>query len=116
MSGRGARPVYSTDKGRACARCGWPEKECRCAQNFDQAVPEKIEVVLRKETGGRGGKTVTVVDRLPRNKTFVQALAAELKKALGTGGAALDTSIEIQGDHRDVLRRRLQAKGWRVKG
>mgnify|MGYP003453817670 CR=1 FL=1 len=78
--------------------------------------PGKIVVTLRIEKSGRGGKTVTVIDGLPRNKDFVQALAGELKKALGTGGTAEESSVEIQGDRRDAIRQKLQSKGWRVKG
>ena len=60
--------------------------------------------------------TVTVVDGLPRNAAFLAALASELKKALGTGGSALESSVEIQGDRREAIRARLAAKGWTVKG
>lgn len=111
-----AKPVYSTDRGRLCPRCGWPESDCRCAKTFEQDVPEKIVATLRIEKSGRGGKTVTVVDGLPRNKAFIQALAAELKKSLGTGGTSEEASIEIQGDRRDAIRQKLESKGWRVKG
>ena len=111
-----AKTVYATDKGRLCPKCGWPEKDCRCSKGFEEAVPLKIEVVLRIEKSGRGGKTVTVVDGLPRNKSFVQALAGELKKSLGTGGTAEEASVEIQGDRREAIRVKLRSKGWRVKG
>lgn len=113
---RRARPVYSTEKGRVCPRCGWPERQCRCSSQFDERVPDRVVAKLRIEKAGRGGKTVTVVDGLPRNAEFVKALAAELKRACGTGGSAGEGRVEIQGDHRDALRRLLAAKGWMVKG
>ncbi len=71
---------------------------------------------LRLEKKGRGGKSVTVVDGLPRNAAWIEALARDLKKALGTGGTALSTAIEIQGDRREHLRALLAARGVRVKG
>lgn len=110
------RLVYSTDKGRTCPVCGWPEKECRCSSQFDQAVPSKIVARLRVEKAGRGGKTVTVVDSLPRNAAFLKQTLGELKRACGAGGTAGESSLEIQGDHRDTLRALLQKKGWTVKG
>lgn len=110
------RLVYATDSGTVCPKCGWPKADCRCAANLEQPVPEKIVARLRLEKSGRGGKSVTVVDGLPRNKEFVQGLAAELKKALGTGGTAEESSVEIQGDRREAIRQKLQSKGWRVKG
>lgn len=112
----GSRPVYSTDRGSLCPTCGWPKSDCRCSKRFDDAVPDKVVATLRLEKSGRGGKTVTVIDGLPKNDAFLAALASELKKALGTGGAARDGAVEIQGDRREALRSRLSAKGWRVKG
>jgi translation initiation factor 1 len=112
-----ARPlVYSTDRGRLCPRCGWPAADCRCSERFDDAVPAKVVAHLRLEKGGRGGKTVTVIDHLPRNRAFLEALARELKRACGSGGTATESGVEIQGDHRHRLRALLAARGWSVKG
>jgi len=113
---RESRTVYSTERGRICPKCGWPVADCRCSARFDEAVPERIVARLRVEKSGRGGKTVTVVDGLPRNEKFLDELARELKRALGTGGAVREAAIEIQGDRRDAIRARLAAKGWTVKG
>ena len=72
--------------------------------------------MLRLEKKGRGGKSVTVVANLPRNASFLGTLAAELKKACGTGGTAAEDAVEIQGDHRERLRPLLAAKGYTVRG
>jgi translation initiation factor 1 len=109
------RLMYSTEAKR-CPRCGWPKASCQCSTTAEELVPAKITAKLRLEKSGRGGKTVTVVDGLPRNRAFLKELAGELKKACGTGGTVGETSVEIQGDQRDTLRSRLQAKGWLVKG
>jgi translation initiation factor 1 len=110
------RTVYSTEKGRVCPRCGWPERDCRCSTGFDEPVPAVIVAKLRIEKAGRGGKTVTVVDGLPRNRVFLKELAGELKRACGAGGSASEGCVEIQGDHRETLRPLLARKGWTVKG
>jgi translation initiation factor 1 len=102
-----------------CPRCGWPVADCRCSATpggRDEPVPDRPVAKLRVEKKGRGGKSVTVIDGLPRNRAFVEGLARELKQALGTGGTALDGGVEIQGDRRDRLRELLGAKGFRVKG
>jgi len=98
---RRARTVYSTEKGSVCPRCGWPAGQCRCSSRFAEQVPAKVVATLRIEKAGRGGKTVTVVDGLPRNPAFLKTVATELKRACGTGGSAGDGRVEIQGDHRD---------------
>jgi translation initiation factor 1 len=82
----------------------------------DQPVPDRITARLRIEKAGRRGKTVTVVESLPRNAAFLKGLAAELKRACASGGKAVDDRVEIQGDHRERLRELLRAKGWVVKG
>ena len=120
MSNRAnARTVYSTGAGRICAGCGWPADRCTCSsrqRHADEPVPARPVAKLRMEKKGRGGKTVTVVDGLPRNTAFVQDLTSELKRVCGTGGTAGDGAIELQGDLRDRVREVLQKKGFVVKG
>src|SRR2546430_3181347 len=115
MSDRG-RIVYSTDVGRICPGCGWPVNDCKCSASLDQPIPARIVAKLRMEKKGRGGKTVTVVDGLPRNAAFLKELSQELKRACGTGGVVLEGAIELQGDLRDRVRAVLAQKGYTVKG
>jgi translation initiation factor 1 len=68
------------------------------------------------EKKGRGGKTVTIVDGLPQNATFLKDLGQELKRACGTGGAVVDGAVELQGDLRERVRECLLKKGFAVKG
>lgn len=110
------RTVFSTELGRVCPRCGWPEKKCSCAVASQEKVPDRVVARLRIEKAGRKGKTVTVVDSLPRNQEFLKALAKELKKLCGAGGTVVENRVEIQGDRLDRLREILRAKGWTVKG
>lgn len=79
-------------------------------------MPAKVVAKVRLEKAGRGGKTVTVVYDLPDNRAFLKALAGELKKTCGVGGAVAGTTVELQGDQLGRVRPLLQAKGWTVKG
>jgi translation initiation factor 1 len=99
-----------------CPRCGWPERNCQCSRKGDDPIPSRIVANLRMEKKGRGGKTVTVVDGLPRNATFLKELSQELKRTCGTGGTVIEGSIELHGDLRDRVRRLLLEKGYVVKG
>ena len=109
--------MYSTGAGRICPGCGWPDRDCKCSRRAaTESVPARIVAKLRMEKAGRGGKTVTVVYDLPRNSEFLTALAQELKRACGTGGAVVDDTIELQGDLRDRVRAFLTKKGIAVKG
>ena len=111
------RIVYSTGVGKVCPGCGWPDKDCKCSsRNANESVPSRVIAKLRMEKKGRGGKTVTVVYDLPNNDGFLKALAQELKRACGTGGAVAANTVELQGDLRDRVREYLAKKGWQVKG
>jgi len=57
-----------------------------------------------------------VVDGLPRNRGFLEQLAAELKRACGAGGTATETTVEVQGDQREKIRALLAARGFSVRG
>ena len=118
MADRNARTVYSTGTGGVCAGCGWPIRDCACSDEAGRGepLPARIVAKLRIEKSGRGGKTVTVVYDLPRNRPFLQELARELKRACGTGGTIMANAVEIQGDLRDRIRAALEKKGWTVKG
>ena len=72
-------------------------------------------VRVRRETKGRGGKTVTSIDGVPLASDGLRDLARELKRVCGTGGAVKDGVIEIQGDHRDELVAALESRGYTVK-
>jgi len=115
------RLVYSTGTGRMCPTCGWPADNCQCSSKRQADVPMPtrpggIVAKLRTEKKGRGGKTVTVVDGLLQNGTFLKDLCQELKRACGTGGAVAGGAIELQGDLRDSVRELLTAKHFTVKG
>ena len=110
------RLVYSTATGRVCATCGWPSDDCKCSSKVEEKIPSKVIVKLRLETRGRGGKAVTVLDGLPNNSDFLEGLAKDLKKALGTGGSVVGATIELQGEWRERLRILLPSKNLSVKG
>lgn len=69
---------------------------------------------MRREKRG-GGREVVILEGFPRGGCDLEALARELKRRLGTGGAVLDSGIEIQGDHRERLAELLLERGFRTK-
>jgi len=75
----------------------------------------KARVRVGREVSGRGGKGVSVIHGLPLSTPDLEALATELKKLCGAGGAVKEGTIEIQGDHRDRLVEALVRKGYDAK-
>jgi translation initiation factor 1 len=109
-----ARPVYSSDQGRLCPRCGQSLAQCRCAKK-QEAPKGRGQVRVGRQTQGRKGKGVTVITGLPLAEAELLALARELKQRCGTGGTVKDGAIEIQGDHRDALVEELTRRGFAAK-
>lgn len=69
---------------------------------------------VRRETGGRSGKTVTVVDGfvgigLPEK----EQLTKKMRGACGCGGTVKEGAIEIQGDQRETVAKILREAGFR---
>ncbi|WP_305045847.1 translation initiation factor Sui1 [Geoalkalibacter sp.] len=109
-----SRPVYSSDQGRLCPGCGKARNACVCRKQEKPPVGDGI-VRVQRETKGRGGKTVTVVRGLSFDEDQLKVLAGELKKRCGTGGTVRDWTIEIQGDHADLLVAELTRRGYKTK-
>jgi len=96
--------VYSTDSGRMCPACRQPIADCICAASAARTQPSGDGIArIRREVGGRGGKTVTVVAGLNLDDAALAALSRRLKAACGTGGTLRDGTLEFQGNHRDQL-------------
>jgi translation initiation factor 1 len=67
--------------------------------------------VVRMERKGRGGKEVTVVEKLGLADKELETWCRELKQALGCGGAVDGDAIVLQGDLRTRVPAVLTAKG-----
>jgi len=114
MTRKRGNTVYSTDPAykKRCPRCG--SFPCRCPKP-KSLPPEQQTAGIRREKKGRGGKTVTVVKDLSLTPEDMKALAKQLKKSVGAGGAVKDGTIEIQGDNRDAVATKLQELGYKTK-
>lgn len=105
--------VFSTDAGRHCPDCSQPVDACICKQ---QIIPQGDGIArVRRESKGRGGKTVTTVTGVPLPLDQLKELATTLKRRCGTGGALKDGVIEIQGDHVELLLGELGKQGFKAK-
>ena len=111
---KNTRLVYSTDPKDIALM----EAEKNPPQ--ESVTARKFVVIFRLEKNGRGGKTVTVLDGLPKNEIFLKDLTKEIKAKCGVGGtysmAGKEGLIEIQGDKRDQIKKLLEAKQIKYKG
>jgi len=109
--GLGHNPFAALDRAGLRSASGTAPKPAPVAA---QRGGSRGRVDIRREKGGRGGKTVTVVDGfigigLPEK----ERLAKSMRAACGCGGTVKDGRIEIQGDQRDTVARILSEAGFR---
>jgi translation initiation factor 1 len=112
----GSRRVYSTTDGDL-RKARDPRERARLQaerSGGEGAARDRGKVRVRREIGGRRGKTVTTVSGVPVKDAELKALAGRLKKRCGVGGAVKDGVIEIQGDHREKVVEILRAEGYTV--
>ena len=110
-----SRLVYSTESGRICPACAKPDSECSCENKRSIPSPGDGIIRIRREIKGRKGKTATIVYGFQLDDKEMKEIAAQLKRACGTGGSVKDGEIVIQGDHRGILKTELSNRGYRVK-
>lgn len=81
-----------------------------------KSLPQQQQTAyLHRESGGRGGKVVSVVKNLILTEEDMKMLAKKLKQECGTGGTVKDGVIEIQGEHRQRMAEVLIKLGYKVK-
>jgi translation initiation factor 1 len=93
-------------------RSSLPPGEARGESAGAPATSAKVaRAVVRMERKGRGGKEVTVVEKLGLAEKELDTWCRELKQALGCGGAVDGDAIVLQGDLRARVPAVLTAKG-----
>jgi translation initiation factor 1 len=98
--------VFSTDQGEIT-------KNTPQSASFSGSADGVVRI--QRESKGRGGKTVSVIQGLAGTEKELKALLKSLKGHCGCGGALKNGSLEIQGDNRDKLKQVLEKKGYTVK-
>lgn len=114
------RVVYSTEHGslgKAMEKQPGRKKVRNKGGSSAAAIknPAKQGVRVRRESKGRGGKTVCIIDGLTLDATALKELLKRLKGQLGCGGAVKEGMLEIQGDHREKLLQLLEKEGIKAK-
>ena len=73
--------------------------------------PPPARAVVRMERAGRGGKVVTVVEKLALPARELETWLGELKRALGCGGVVEGGAMVLQGDTRERVGAWLEKRG-----
>lgn len=74
---------------------------------------EKQRLKVRKDTSGRKGKVVTVVEGFVGSADDLETLGKDIKKYCAVGGSVKDGQIIIQGDFTAKVKDYLSKKGFK---
>jgi len=108
------RLVYSTASPATFQKKAKHNKKSTPSQG--PILPHGQQVVrIRRETKGRGGKTVTLVTGIQASPEQLRSILKDIKARVGGGGTVKDGELVIQGDHREIVFEILEKKGFRPK-
>lgn len=90
-----------------CAKCGLVKELCVCETIAKES--QKISVFIERKAFG---KIYTVVKGIDEKEIDMKDLAKKLKSELACGGTAKEGKIELQGEHRQKVKRILVKIGF----
>jgi translation initiation factor 1 len=103
-----------SDLGRLLGGEAPPPSDSAPARPARDPLLARLTLRVRRETKGRKGKGVTVVEGFHHTGEDLAEFARALKTLCGAGGTVKDERIEVQGDHREKVAAWFQARGFRV--
>jgi translation initiation factor 1 len=90
-----------------CSTCGLPKELCVCETIAKEN--QLIEISVEKK---KFGKQYTVVTGIDTKEIDLEQLLKKLKNKLACGGTAKDGKIELQGQHRQRVKKALLEMGF----
>lgn len=85
------------------------DMEAAAKENEEKAANRKKEkrqkLTVRIENRGAAKKPATIIYGFNGTEEELEAFAAKLRKAIGTGGSARGGEILLQGDRREALKK-----------
>jgi len=90
-----------------CPKCGLKKELCVCETIAKETQQIKVYLVKKKF-----GKMNTIVEGINKKEIDTRELAKKLKSELACGGTVKEGKIELQGDHRQKVRKCLIELGF----
>ncbi|HNV94284.1 MAG: translation initiation factor Sui1 [Candidatus Methanofastidiosum methylothiophilum] len=90
-----------------CAVCGLPKDLCVCEEIAREE--QQIRIFTEKR---RFGKLMTVVEGIDSSNIDIKDLCTTLKTKCACGGTSKDGKIELQGDHKNKVKKILIDLGF----
>ena len=89
-----------------CPKCGLPKEICVC-DILDRETNRRIKVYTEKK---KFRKFMTIVEGLTGDE--LDKTAKELKRVLACGGTSKNGVIELQGNHKNNVKKALLSMGY----
>jgi translation initiation factor 1 len=90
-----------------CNKCGLPSDLCICEDLAKEN--QKIRVYTNTR---RFKKITTIIDGIDTKNVNIKELSQKLKTKFACGGTIKDGRIELQGDHREEVKKLLISYGF----
>lgn len=84
-------------------------------QEISDLPPQQQNLRVQATRAGRKGKTVTVITGFQHKPDTLTKLLKQLKAKCGSGGTVKNNTLEIQGEHKELLVTLLSQLGYKVK-
>jgi translation initiation factor 1 len=88
-----------------CPNCGLPSEACVC-----QEIAKKQQEIIVRSEKRRFGKIMTIV--VGFDGLDVKEIAKKLKAKLACGGTIKNNEIELQGEHKNKVKKVLIEEGF----
>ncbi len=90
-----------------CSKCGLPIELCVCESIAKESQKIRVYLVNKKF-----GKNYTIVEGIDTKAIDLKEAAKNLKSKLACGGTMKEGKIELQGEHRQAVRKFLIEMGF----
>lgn len=93
--------------GEICSKCGLPTELCVC-----ETIAKENQLIEVKVDKRKFGKQYTVISGIDTKEIDMEQLVKKLKNRFACGGTAKGGQIELQGDHKQRVRKALEEMGF----
>jgi translation initiation factor 1 len=90
-----------------CSKCGLPKELCVC-----ETIAKESQKIVVRSIQKKFGKTYTVIEGIDGKEIDLRELMKKLKSQLACGGTVKNGVIELQGEHRQNVRKALIQAGF----
>ena len=90
-----------------CSTCGLPKELCVCETIAKESQQIRVYTVKRKY-----GKVYTIVNGIDEKEIDIKDLTKKLKSKFACGGTAKKGKVELQGNHKNNIKKFLIQMGF----